>query len=340
MSTAKLPKLRVEFNGLCAFVPRSGDQKPPMDVLLVNASHSHAKKLSRIPAPHFPLLKFNLSSLRDFPASDGDAEGMWALEDEDIFFKIKTGSRKSATEDSPRGGVEIVDSSLQSEAPSSPAEEKDFKWVPQLAKILPGEEDIHPSCMASNPSSGSLVISRFHLTGGTISTKKVGEFFKVPVVAQFVPGPPGGLVRQAIAHSVLYEVELPKSATVVIQSQNFGDQRNKRSLTLVPQDDGTGSGQKVIDVEVTNLCCGFYLEKTADGSKPPEPDDDFECFYILCKNFPDTRPKKDVPFSGKYTRLPVPSPAEYPMEVPPLSSDVSGGVDPIRCTMVRFNKFG
>jgi hypothetical protein len=56
------------------------------------------------------------------------------------------------------------------------------------------------------------------------------------------------------------------------------DGSEPRTLRFGPAPPG-----KVIDVHLTNLCCGGYQDE--DPNAVPKEGDDFECFYILCQNF-------------------------------------------------------
>src|SRR6185369_8073438 len=123
-----------------------------------------------------------------------------------------------------------------------------------------------------------------------------------------------------------------------------GDQRRQRVGAQVKTRDGQDTrtlrlsldnGDAEIEVRASNLCCGdfSYEESQAQGVTPDplrfEVDHDFAKFYEISSISPDEL--------GEYSAPPVPVPVKYPAKK--KDNPESGGVDPIRCSGVRFKIF-
>jgi hypothetical protein len=271
--------------------------------------------------------------LKNQPGVVGPAQVVWDLLGEDISFSIMDGAMET-----PLSGGVILSEFVEGEAPASKSQEQDPKWLPKLKDILSDQRDdgeANPAFLKPLMASDSPVLARVHLLGGELKTEQVVKFHEVPVVSHFVPSGK----RQALAQKMVFEVNLNTGQEVKIKSTDFTAPLHpiKREIRLAP------IGNENIEVTIMNLCCGFHIEKVraAQGTNiPPEVDEDFEIFYILCKNFSPN--DKGEPFGGRYTLLPLPTPVVFPLSTPPApilsaSTPDGGGIDPIRCTMARFN---
>ena len=297
---------QIVFSGLCALVPDkdldAGEKPTRVDVLLVDSKDKAALKLPTKHEPHFPLLRFKLSDAAgNFNGAAGESYGMWTLENEDLSLEVRNVTTKQiSTPD------ELVVDPL--------------KNVPRIASIMPDHPDLDPLTLSTNPQTA---IARFAIEQGRLVEFKLAQFLGEDVLGAFVPPPENqNPVIQKLAHKVALQLDLEPDEEVVIHARDFGlasGAPDSRQLVLGPV-------PGVVTVEITNLCCGYFLQKDEDFSDLPEADDDFDLFYILLKDFGDTLVKE-------YTRLPIPVPISYKAKNQPTGA---GGAEPIRCNLALF----
>lgn len=321
---------RLKFAGLCGFVPdrplEPGARLDKMDVLLVNTRHESAQGLYKRPEPHTPMLQFDMRNVPGVNGTMGDAKGLWDLADEDL--RLYTRSRGGARWRDLDRGISVNGNlaGRSGDRPRAQEEEHNLCWVPAIDEVLPGAGEVHPDCLAERPNTGR-VRARFRLRQGLLKTHDVGKYLDDYVVAQFVPPPAGRpAVTQALAHWVAVEItNLPDDEEIMLVSYSLSQGGEKRKLVLA------SAGDPEVEVEIRNLCCGYYFAGERDEAEAPDTDYDFEALYLLSRDFERLR--------NEHARLPVPVPVSYahrrngsfdrPVE--------RGGVDPLRCTMGLYN---
>ena len=342
-------KFCVRFSGLCGYVPRGRSEKNPsrVDVLLVKENHnpvvaSMAAYRSYERKEHSPVLKFKIANLGGENGELGGADGLWTLDNEEIRFSIveRVGSDEK---DLDRGlKIKTMGHREGSEAPfeddsiDDPVQRKrdyedqltDLYWLPEMKKVLAGAGDVNPECLGEDPTS--FVSARFILEEGVLRTEALGMYKDKFVVAQFAPASEGVTPSlQAVAHWVVWEVEIDERFDVLIRARTFSDssEGTERTLRLRPTQRDDGQELK-LNVTVSNLCCGYYLSEGIE-EQVPSVDDDFVYIYNLCALFDE--------FPRKFYHLPVPVPVKFEFERRVETSRASGGVDAIKCTGGRFN---
>lgn len=301
-------KFRMILGGLCAFVPKPGLAE--VQALMVNtdlqAGHGRVAKLSHVPELHTPTLIYDRVNEVAANPSVGSRMAIWPLDDEEITVKAPV--KKPLTIVGPLTGGKS----------GSPGANRDIDWVPDLGDILPSAGKIEADCLDQNPQKGFLK-ARVLIDQDTLKVDEFASFKASEVLAELVPLPSGARIgRQALPHRVVWEIEVPDGQSVAIQSRPFATNTSAPILNLQ-----LAGSKPDVTVLMVNLCCGNYL-----GAPPPtrlDPDDDFECFYMLLDNF-DTLLQDVKP-------LPIPVAVQYdPKAVGGAAAGTAGG---IRCTMSR-----
>jgi hypothetical protein len=323
----KVPRyrLRVNFNGLCAFVPRGENEwrTERIDVLLAKAPPPEYEDEDEYANPaklHLAVLKFDLKNLRGDHGLMGKADGFWRLENEDVRFLTV---RPDGSDPLPlRGKVRmklwgrIPGSSKPQGDPPDKDQESDITWLPEMSKVLPEAANVSKRWLSDDPTPR--VVSRVFLEKGLMVTGEVASYLSKVVVGQFVPARSTEKpYMQAVAHSVSMETRVRADRYVLVWARNYSTSR-ERTLILRPIAD-------VLELQVSNFCCGYALTERGLGVGIPQADEDFENLYQLCEHYDEVEEQFE---------LPIPVPVEFPVE---KEGDSSGGADPLRCTGVRFN---
>ncbi|HYN23115.1 MAG TPA: hypothetical protein VE078_19305, partial [Thermoanaerobaculia bacterium] len=280
-------QLQMRFAGLCAFVPEKapGVDDNQVHVLLVNPNGSDAKRLlSRTLRKHSPLLRFPLKNLAGVNGAAGDLEelvGTRELDSLDVTLHLRTRGTKK---DEPlAGGVQIYsDTGAQAIKPlEHTVQERDFTWLPCMDEVLPGAE-VDQAFLGDFSEAGprDSLKARVKLDGGTLRTDAISMHQEDFVVFQFIPSPiEGTFVRQAMAHWAALDVDVDDDIDVVIRTRPFGSESKPEELVLRP------NGEKSVVVDISNLCCGHYIEDDEEEVtevSAPEAEVDFEAYFLLC----------------------------------------------------------
>ncbi|HEV3459680.1 MAG TPA: hypothetical protein VHG32_24270 [Thermoanaerobaculia bacterium] len=307
---------RIVFGGLCALVPREKEHE--LDILLINTQNDRAGKLSHVPPLHVPRLEFDLADLTGGSSVPAGTLGYWRLKFEQLAISAK-GSSQPLTF---AGDLSTIQSG-KTGAGIKPS--RDFSWIPDLRSVCPLAGNVEADCFAAQPVMGAnrgFIMGRLTLDRGVANVRDVSSYRGDEVMAEFLPKYAGSTAaRAAMPHLAQVTMDVDDGEVVTITGKRF-DGKKPRSLHLGPAKPGDE-----IEVHLTNLCCGGYLD--VDDSKPPKEDDDFECFYILCQNFDE--------LLRKLPRLPIPVPVEF-ATAPKKGSLVGGGGNPIACSMTRMQK--
>lgn len=273
--------LRIEIDGLCAFVPNK--ERNRMKVLLVNGlTAAPMDGYDRVPY-HYPALRIknvNLdpdhSTSPDLTLQNYSRLYFIAWEDIDIcphhdwtsaYLHIQNGRRPGSAE--PTGGKE----------------EKDFSWVVEAAQLTPDAET-EPSLLLPSPPR-NLLIGRLALDHGTIESAGVAkttgsgrnQIFEFSRSKTMQPLP----FAQAMATGVVYLLPI-EGDYVDLKLIRFGDrhvQGRTRRLRLKPGGSGT------VTVKLRNI----PLE-TQVGLPPFSGSalDHFMMLYRTLKRIPDDPP--------------------------------------------------
>jgi hypothetical protein len=308
---------RIVFGGLCALVPREKEHQ--LDILLINTQNARADKLSHVPPLHVPRLEFDLANLTGGSSVPAGTLGYWRLQFEQLAISAK-GSSQPLTF---AGNLTTIQSGKTS---TNPPSSRDFSWIPDLTSVCPPAGNVEADCFAAQPVMGlkkGFIMGRLTLDRGVANVRDVSSYRGDEVLAEFVPKPGGSTAaRAAMPHLAQVAIDVDDGEVVTITGTRF-DGKKPRALHLGPAKPGGA-----IEVHLTNLCCGGYLD--VDGSKPPKEDDDFECFYILCQNFDE--------LLRKLPRLPIPVPVEFATVTNPITGIAGGGGNPIACSMTRMRR--
>ncbi len=301
-------KFRMILGGLCAFVP-TPDLKE-VRALMVNtdpqAGHGRVAQLGHVPEFHTPTLIYDRVNEVGANPAIGSRTAIWPLDDEEITVKAPV--KKPLTIVGPLTGGKS----------GSPGTNRDIDWVPDLSDILPSAGKIETDCLDQNPKKEFLK-ARVLIDQDTLKVDEFASFKAAEVLADFVPLPSGAkIARQALPHRVVWEIEVPDGQSVAIQSRPFAAAANTAAPILNLQ---LATSKPDVEVLLVNLCCGNYLKVP-----PPtklDPDDDFECFYMLLDNF--------------LTLVkPLPIPVAVKDDSTAVGTAVGGTAGGIRCTMSRM----
>jgi len=305
--TDDLYTFQIIFGGLCAMVPDNWEKPRSLDVVLVDTENYPKNKLDYYHEPHSPVIRFELGDVLSPAGLSGTGETVWHLKKEQLTLEFHWVDDK--TTGTPKPPKFEIDKSAR-------------KHIPRIYDFLPGGGELNPEVLGKTP--GNFVAARFHLETGSLALYKPSKYFGKPVTAEMIP-PHGKSIRMDLAHQAALTLELPRSVRVSIVLSKIKTGKETRRVTFRP-----GKKKEEMRVKVFNLCCGYYEEESAYNQGVPGADVDFECFYLLSKNFDD--------LVAKSTVLPVPVPVKYAHLKPSASGPPpdGGGAEPIRCTMSFF----
>lgn len=302
-------RFRMILGGLCAFVPEPG--LGTVRALMVNtdpqAAHGRVGSLGHVPEIHTPTLIYNRANEVGANPATGSRQAVWPLNEEEI----------TVTTQQP-APLTVVGTLAGGKSGSPTLGDRELDWVPNLVDVLPLAGKIETDCLDIHPKKEFLK-ARIRIDQGTLRVDEFASFQANEVLTEFVPLPPAAKVtRQALPHRVAWEIDVPDGQSVTIHSRPFSKTMSSPILNFQP-----AVGEAEVQVLLVNLCCGDYL--TAKPPKRLDPDDDFECFYMLLDNF-NTLIQQIKP-------LPVPVAVQYtPAVATGNSAGTAGG---IKCTMAR-----
>jgi hypothetical protein len=308
---------RLEFSGLCAFVPDKDVEEGAEVITAILVS-----TMTRIEdtdggevagsESHQPLLVFDLNSIGAESGGDGKNCGVWFLDGEDVTLHFK------------RGGAEYPVGPLRVRLDNT---ERSFSLVPLMERALPGAGQVDPDCLEGVPSdtAGKLVRARIYLDKGTLFASELAKYRGQRVTAQFVPPPDEEIpvYKQYMPRRVTLEVSsVPDDVLTVIRARKIRIPDSYRELVLSPIEGQDGARSVV--AEVRNLCCESVL---ADKDKEsfPEADLDFLYYYQIAARYKE--------LSAFFVEFPIPVPVEFINRI----TLGQGGGDTIKCSSARFN---
>ena len=312
---------RAVFSGLCAFVPDvniDGEKAPSsFDVLLIETEHEdRSPKLHFKPhEEHRPVLRYELGDVfPDMKSEDREAHGLWTLEREELTLEVQ--------KKNPEGKwVSWGGHSLA-------VKKENLSLLPRIDRILPDARNLDPKAQGDDPE---LVVARFIIDQGELEYHDIGHYNGENIVCQFVPPPPDGdAVIQELATKMRLTLQLNCDERIVIHSKAFGDDikgEDVRSLVLNPC---PPSGE--IEIGISNLCCGYYMDYVAPVEELPARDTDFEFHFMLSDAF------DDLTGDDGHVHLPIPVPVRY-RTLPPEDEGDEGGGETIRCNLSLYNRY-
>lgn len=258
--------LTVQFRGLLLWVPSADISQPQpwFGAFLANADQNFLHGLSDDPRlnQHFPLVRFNLSDLKDAPAGI-DGQGHWMLNLEDLVIR---------PDQSPGGRLSVYRGPIGT-YPSPGQRQFFFDWVPKLSALL-DSGGVYPDCLQTNPVEG-FVAARIHLTEGALYADTLSSFAGDYVREAFVPvvSTTNPRLERVIATGVALEMS-GLSGDLRICTRSYSADRPGALRTLTFGEPASGS----LTIEILNLCADEL-----EGPRPTLPgiDEDFRLNYML-----------------------------------------------------------
>src|SRR5947209_13448206 len=159
--------VRIDFQGLCAFVPGEDPATNPnpswLGVFLVGADEWARKNYQAddLP-PHYPFVRFKLNQLVGQEAAPADI-CYWRLQNEDVVMLTGNPSAGGVAINRYSGGT----AGALGPTPVPPrdaTQEAFFDWLPPIGDNWPNAGTVHNECFQNDPSGR--VSARIHLTEG------------------------------------------------------------------------------------------------------------------------------------------------------------------------------
>jgi len=302
--------VHIFFTGLIAFVPSNDGRE--LTVLLPQISQAHTASDHSVIEPHQALLLARAAQCKgDCRNEDPEIAGIlfpdkpqstareslsqallqgaaWRLDGSELFIRTKGSNLKASTplkihrdlRPSPEGRPETI--------PGSATDAKDFSWVAELGRIVPGSGVVDPALLQRTPPAGRIA-ARLKLRSGEVWTYRViklgGE--TLPMRFQTLDGSGAETgYSQAIADLVMAEIRIPDAEVEFVASRFVGGK--ERTIKLAPENG-------LLEIALLNVPTSHFDPHTAAGGAQdlPEPGKHFELYYDLAKDKPMARP---VPF--------------------------------------------
>ena len=234
-------KLKINFSGLCLFVPN--EQNQAMTVLMMDARNPGVPKSNPNARffPHIPALTFNSSNLVEEPTPTSNprfdyvcnSNIVWPLDGDDLRLKVDC-------QDFELGSITRT---------------KDFNdMIPSLSKIYaPQGLDVDSSLLAEDMDSR--LVGRFRLSKGVLDIPKSE--------ARLVKATFPNLAPNTYSDLASYTVDIPEAKEIELCSIN----KNK-TIRLASKN------QNTIQISLTNM-----PPKELMAAFPFEEDKDFEMVY-------------------------------------------------------------
>src|SRR5262245_10773402 len=216
---------RLQFTGLCAFVPNTSGKS--MRVLLVDTTAKPGH--NRFLEVHHAVLEFNTLDLAadnqrrpDLLFSDGNQKGLCFLKGQELSLSA---GKPDPLEIAPGGTESCPD----------PGNLKSLGWVASLGKIAALQGDVDPACLDSS-NVHPVVAARVRLAAGRIATTSFAKRrnrpptiwkFKAPTATTFGP------LQQALAEVVELQIEIA-DPTLTLSVTNFRGLTPAKPLRLRP----------------------------------------------------------------------------------------------------------
>jgi hypothetical protein len=183
--------------------------------------------------------------------------------------------------------------------PGTAEDRKDFGWVADLNRIVPGLGIVDPALLGPQPP-GNRIAGRLRLRSG------VGSAYRLVTVGGQVPALDFRSLRgqeaaagcsQALADWVVAEIQM-SGDSVELQGIPWGEGK-RRSVKLVPENG-------LVDVVVLNVATAHFDLPAGERPAAPGPGKHFELYYELTRSKPSVLPVPHLPDLSKTAMPPVP----------------------------------
>jgi hypothetical protein len=347
--------VRIFFAGLIAFVP-SRDGKE-LIVLLPDAAEASVASDGTAVGPHQALLLARAAGCTgdcgvadagiaallfadQTPSKAGEAlsdalqQGtVWRLDGSELSFAAAAGVARFAPPLSIRRNLRPTARGQARLLPATPDEGKDFSWVADLGRIVPGAGVVDPAVLAPIPPA-KRIAARLRLDSGEVSTYRLVRVDgQVPPLRFRSLAAKGAEVAytQALADWVVAEFWVSGGALEVVE-RRFADGA-RRSIALTPS-------CGVVEIAVLNVARA-HPGAHAGGGEPlalPEPGRHFEKYYELAQVRPPFRP---VPYvADQAVGLPVHQEHGSALLDALRLDDPRGVYDRLICPLAQFSDGG
>ena len=296
--------LRILFNGLCAYVPNTEEERG-MRVLLIDGRAPGVASNGKGHVSHIPAVRFNASDLDpdsrqpayryDYSSQDPEPRGAWLLNGDDLELRV---------DDKP-----LPDGPLKVQHGGT---EEDFGLVPNVQQIYPesGGLEVRDECLDNNVKRLADVglVGRIRLQGGRVGAFPGGPDRSYISADEYTFSGLTSGHRQRMAACVYFETEIEGDAVEL-----YSRQRGHGPI-FRPAAGGR------LEILIEN-------EPPMDlmGSKPDEDDleYDFELVYNIAKNPPQ--------------ELRIPIPAAAAVAKAEAASRQAGLASPLLCPPGVYN---
>lgn len=259
--------LRVLFNGLCAYVPNTEEERG-MRVLLIDGRAPGVASNGKGHVSHIPAIRFNAADLDpdrrqpafryDYSSQDAEPRGAWFLNGDDLELRVD--------------GKPLPDGPLKVRHEGT---EEDFGLVPNVQQIYPESEglEVREECLDNQITRLADIglVGRMRLQGGRVGAFAGGKDRTYISSDEYTfTGVPTGH-RQRMAACVYFETEVAGEAV------EFHSRQRGHGPIFRP-----ANGER-LDILIENEPPMELM-----GSKPDEEDleYDFELVYNIAKNRP------------------------------------------------------
>lgn len=258
--------LRILFNGLCAYVPNTEEERG-MRVLLIDGRAPGVASNGKGHVSHIPAIRFNVSDLDpdgrqpawryDYSSQDPEPRGAWLLNGDDLELRVDG-------QPLPEGPLEVRRET-----------DEDFSQVPNVQQIYPESDglEVRDECLDNNLKRLADVglVGRIRLQGGRVGAFPGGPDRSYISADEYTFSGLSNGFRQRMAACVYFETEV-EGDSIELYSRQRG-----HGPILRPS-----AGDR-LEILIEN-------EPPMDlmGSKPDEDDleYDFELVYNVAKNPP------------------------------------------------------
>jgi len=269
VQAAPVPRLRVDFKGLCAYIERKNKQG--LDVAFVNAEKNPAIGLHR----HIPTLRINRANIVEGEAETGDDKyAYWSLRNR--IARLVLGQEE--TKGRPFG---INRGATNCPTGSNAKDWNNFDWVVDVAAVHSG------ATLRSdwNDPSQALITGSFELLAGTVEHGDLQDAITSKDLITWEFRPAANTRRQLTKDNVRALIDGP-SGVVSLRLDPFGSNQPSQTIKVkVPQAPAEPT------ILVTNLT-------TIKPAPMQEKIPDFGAYYELVRNPPAVN-QRPIPFDGR-----------------------------------------
>lgn len=287
-----MPNLTIVFTGLCLFVPKDQTANPGfVDVLLVDAINPRrTDDGTGLHVQHIPRVRFDPDDVASFdvPIPPEDA---WVLDPETSQRRVSWIVKPKATRkhilsildgaNELSGGVSFNGplGGAAPELPTTDAERKFFRWVPNLHQMYTDVNDAPPTCPNATANTvPNNALARLRLNGGLLAAEDVvSDSTGAPRPFRFKRKNNNKSIRRAMATGV--EFTYPLASHLVLQATRLGSGGAIATQIVFRNQD--------VRIDVLNEPLPFMEDEKTDL--------DFELLYL------------PMPVIPSYKRIPVES---------------------------------